>query len=168
MTKCFGYDTAFMYGKDAKFTQGIEIIKERDPKFADYLAKNRMDWANSFIRLRNEMEHDGWQLDEIGFYLQQNTGIVEIAMPQIMKMPFLKYMERTICQLMSYIENTIVHCMQAAIKKPVYVFEIPEESRDHANPVRFDITLEGFSSLPPWEIEYDSGDKAFLQIGRAR
>lgn len=111
LTKAFGLDIGAFYGKDANFdafVNRLEGYKQKD--LSNYLISVRKTWGKSFVDLRNQMEHSGWQLEELSYSLVGKE--IEVALPQVLDKDFFEYMKFVFCQLTVFAESMIIYVLQ--------------------------------------------------------
>lgn len=111
LTKTFGLDIGAFYGKDANFDTLVNRLEGCGQKnLSEYLGNVRKTWGKSFTDLRNQMEHAGWQLDELSYSLVDNK--VEVILPCVLDTDFFEYMKYVFCQLTVFAESMIVYILQ--------------------------------------------------------
>lgn len=111
LTKTFGLDIGAFYGKEANFDTLVKRLEGCGQKsLSEYLRSVRKTWGKSFIDLRNQMEHSGWQLEELSYSLVGKE--VEVTLPLVLDTDFFEYMKYVFCQLTVFAESMIVYILQ--------------------------------------------------------
>ncbi len=111
LTKSFGLDIGAFYGKEANFNSLINHLEADNQKdLSVFLKSVRRNWGESFTDLRNQMEHAGWQLGELGYTLVGNE--VAVTLPHILDKDCFEYMKYVFCQLTVFAESMIVYVLR--------------------------------------------------------
>lgn len=121
LTKSFGLDIGAFYGKDANFDALVKCLENSNQKaLSEYLINVRKSWGKDYTDLRNQMEHSGWQLEELSYSLVGNN--VEITLPYVLNRDCFEYMKYVFCQLSVFAESMVVYVLK--MKNPNLVLEM--------------------------------------------
>lgn len=111
LTKSFGLDIGAFYGKDTNFETLVKRLEDCDQNaLSEFLRSVRSNWGKSFTDLRNQMEHAGWQLEELHYSLVGNE--VEVTLPVVLDKDVFEYMKCIFCQLAVFAESMIIYILQ--------------------------------------------------------
>ncbi|MHB8857541.1 MAG: hypothetical protein ACYC6K_13080 [Bellilinea sp.] len=148
-------DIGFFFQKDKDFHEGLKNLRalgEND--LAQYLQDVRVNWHSKLQELRTEHEHGGWSLDSIEYELTA-PYTVKINLPTVLSMPVNEFVLKTANRVLFFIENMMVYAMlRYSHQSPIFVVEIPIESRNPPNPKRFRLAPKGLDGSTPWVITY--------------
>jgi hypothetical protein len=142
-------DVGCLYRKIGGFKMGIAKLRKTDPHLADYLEKTRA-WSEPLINLRNDL-HDGWLLPK--FTYKEIEGTIEIGEPQILDETASAFVNRMSDRVFCFIEDVLVHALQARMPTELSIAEIPIANRNAERPERFEPTfIRGGATI--WRIAY--------------
>lgn len=148
-------DIGFFFQKDDQFSQGIADLRASgENNLPQYLQDVRDSWHAKLQDLRVQLEHGGWTLDSIKYRLAETSRVMP-SLPIILGMPVNDFAVKTANRVLLFIENMMVFALQRYCHQyPIFIIEIPRESRDLMNPQRFRLAPKGLDTSPPWVIAY--------------
>jgi hypothetical protein len=148
-------DIGFFFMSDGKFGQGIADLRASgENNLSQYLMDVRNSWHLKLQDLRAQHEHKGWSLDNIEYRLTE-TSMVRPILPKILGMPVNEFTLKTANRVLLFIENMMIYAVQRYCQQyPIFVVEIPIESRGQENPKRFKLAPKGLDTSPPWVVAY--------------
>jgi hypothetical protein len=148
-------DIGFFFQKDKGFGKGINDLRTSgENDLAQYLQDVRDNWHSKLQDLRTKHEHEGWFLDSIEYRLTAPSRVT-LSLPTVLGMPVNEFVLKTANRVLLFIENMMVFALQRYCHQyPIFVVEIPKESRDPMNPQRFKLAPKGLDASPPWVIAY--------------
>jgi len=114
LTKTLQMDIGFLFQKTGPFSQGLSALQKTDSLLADYLRQSRQ-WSEPLLESRNAIEHKGWKLPRITYSLA--SGKVQAKEPEISGMPVTEFVEKNLDRLICFVEDVMVHCLQAQMAK---------------------------------------------------
>lgn len=148
-------DIGFFFQEERNFDKGVENLRSLgENDLAQYLQDVRVNWHSKLQGLRTEHEHEGWSLDSIEYELTA-PYTVKLNLPTVLGMPVNEFVLKTANRVLFFIENMMVYALQRYCHQyPIFVVEIPFESRDPSNPQRFRLAPKGLDTSTPWVITY--------------
>lgn len=138
-----------LYRKTGGFKTGIAALRKTDPFLADYLQETRK-WSERLISIRNDL-HEGWLLPKFGY--RENAGTIEVEEPQIVGQPASEFVNHMTDRLCCFVEDVLIHALQARIPSGLSVTEIPMSERKPVSPERFEVTFVS-DGTKIWRIAY--------------
>ena len=110
LTRSLGLDIHCLYGKMDDFNKWIKLLDDNNEKpLSTFMKCVRVNWANEFVKLRNEIEHASWQLPEMQYTAFQNRVVLEP--PYVYGMDCFEYMKYVFCQLAVFVENVTIFAL---------------------------------------------------------
>ena len=151
----------FMTQKEKVFEKGIKELEENDPLLADYLRTNRAEWSSKLNRIRNEKEHNGWNLPRVQF-LKDEKDNVKVVFPTIENVFYLDFIKFILSSMFTCAEELIVYILQKQLNI-IYVYEMPDEEKNQQIAFRFNVALSGFQFYREWNLHYEGPDFSLLE-----
>lgn len=149
-----GLEIGFLFQKDSEFEVGIADLQATgQPELASYLRRVRGSWLSAFLQLRVCHEHHGWSLGGVHYSLTSPSSVA-IAMPQVLGLRVDEFAQMSANRILLLIENLVVYAMDKRCPFPIFVVEIPRESRNPMDPQRFRLAPRGLDPSVPWVISY--------------
>lgn len=151
-TRHMGYDIGFLFsdgqdGKDKKFKKGLKRfpIPETDERFTrlrDAIKHVKQSWYSSFLKMRTQIEHDGYKLPEIKYH-EENGKVIAMA-PSFDGKSIQDVLDMSWENLSNLCEEIIVYIISLKLPDHLVIIMIPPEKRDKNLPVRFAIRHRDF------------------------
>ncbi len=138
-----------LYRKTGGFKTEIATLRKTDPFLADYLQETRK-WSERLISIRNDL-HKGWLLPKFAY--KENAGTIDVEEPQILGQPASEFVNHMTDRLCCFVEDVLIHALQARMPSGLSVAEIPMSERKPVCPERFEPTfVSGGTKI--WRIAY--------------
>lgn len=154
----FDLDIGFLFQQDSGFAAGISQLRSDGyADLADYLEDVRKTWMSDLQDLRNRHEHHGWSLDPLEYRLAAPDKVRTI-LQDVDGVSIDEFLKRTANRVLLFVENMMVYSMSRRTNYPIFVKEIPPESRNPIDPKRFALAPRGLDKSPEWEISFVEGD----------
>lgn len=144
-------DVGFLYQKPKPFETGLAKLKRHDPKLADYINQTRSKWSDRLTKCRTALEHGTWVLPKVGYQVEGNT--VRAVEPLVDSQPVTEFVTHMADRLYCFVEDMMVHALQAQMPEGVSITEIPLAERNLEIVERFQTALRG-GGMPLWTILY--------------
>lgn len=160
--KFLNLECGFFLQKDCKFEKGLQNMLSADSSMAEYLKENR-EWASELSNLRNNMEHEGWQLPDYQYFpAQTDSGIsVGVIPPQIHDFEYVEHISYLLSNFYTFAEELIMYLLSKQLEI-LYLYEIPLIERNNACKTRFDTMPVFFQQYPKWNLRYSGADRELL------
>jgi hypothetical protein len=147
-------EIGFFFQQEKEFKKGIENLQALgETDLAQYLQNIRDYWHSQLQELRVQHEHKGWSLKRLNYRLSGPQSVI-VDLPIVLDMPVNEFAIKTANRILLFVENMMVYAMQRHCQFPIFVAEIPKESRDFRNPQRFRLAPRGLDPSQPWVITY--------------
>ena len=157
VTRFLGIDIAFVFARQGNFEKGLEGVRNAGhPELADFLSETRTRWSETFIKLRGDLEHNGWTLPHVQYNVSASGGI-QLIEPVVDGVPVSTYSQRLFNRVLSFVENLTIYGFQSVFRGIRSLVEIPREQRNPDMPERFRL-LANASQQPEWTIMYSDDD----------
>lgn len=146
------------FGKTFGHSRYHEILIWAQKTFGDKaplstLLAGDQDWIKDTVKRRNAVEHPGGYSGHLHVHNYQVIAVAEGSLQQIIQPTWhlndekpsflLPDLATTLSNLLEFSEDLLVACLkQHGSKFPIVFFEIPEEERDEAAPVRLGATID--------------------------
>lgn len=140
-----GYDIKFLYGNDKEFEQGIKKFLEKNNTevmryLVDRIRLEREGWYSSFIKLRNEITHKGWELPKIRYGIKDGKPIV--IFPNLSPdLTISNGCQFLFNRLFEFTEDVIALLLVTKLPKTYAMLMIPEDKRDGKMPLKYKIVI---------------------------
>lgn len=141
LSKFLGVETSFMFYTDDAFEKGkakflSTYTDENCVKLMKFIELHRGSWYKSFVDLRVDIEHGGFSVPEIAYYLDESDNIV-VKIPTINNMEMNEYFNIVWSQMVCLCEDIIVLLLGLKLKPPYRIYHVPEKDRDPSNPAKY-------------------------------
>lgn len=146
------------FGKTFDHSRYHEILSWAQGTFGDKaplssLLAGDQDWIKDAVKRRNAVEHPGGYSGHLHVDNYQVVAVGQGDSPQIIQPTWhlnednpsflLPDLATILSNLLEFSEDLLVACLkQHGSKFPIVFFEIPEEKRDEAAPVRLGVTID--------------------------
>lgn len=155
ITKLFDIDIGSFFQKPSLFERGLIKLKNQGHiLLANYLKDTKTTWSESFIEKRNDIEHEGWNMPDIDYKIISSNEI-EIVEPEIDRLPVSLYLKKTLNDILNFVENIIIYTFRYTIEPPLFIREIPINSRDPLCPKRFEVVYENQKQIDPMTLFFE-------------
>lgn len=142
LLKFLQIDIDCLYMKDLKFNEGIlTLIGLGMNDLADVLRQHRLRWSENFKKLRVDIEHYGYNIEEIGFKKNIENSSFIMVEPNIDNRMLTQYIIDTTNEVISFIENMLIYAISKMLPTGIIICEIPENLRDPKLPEKFKISI---------------------------
>ncbi len=139
-----------LWAKEEKFLSQLEMLEKRYKKATrggdvgllfTIIKSHKEVWIETFKKLRNKIEHEGFQLPEVQYKISRN-GQITPCFPCLAATEKLEAsLEALWGNLFTFCEEMMALVLALKIKSPFCVVHLPEENRDSTFPIRFKISL---------------------------
>jgi hypothetical protein len=144
-----GLNIGFLFQQQGTFEEGLRECARDHPELAAYLHETRK-WSEPLILLRNNL-HKGWMLPKMTY--KQANVTVQAMEPQISGRAASDFVNYTADRLCCFVEEVLVHSLQAQMPSGLSITEIPISDRKVVSPERFQVTFVK-GGMPIWTIAY--------------
>ncbi|MDE2079439.1 MAG: hypothetical protein KGI73_03570, partial [Patescibacteria group bacterium] len=146
-----GYNISFIYQKDRDFETGIKKFLEKHNSplmefLVDRVRTERVHWYTTFRKTRNDIEHEGWNLPNIKYSLE--NGQIKVLVPKFTDtLSINEGVDFLWIKLMEFCEEMVVMLISTKLPPHFAIVHLPKEKRDLKNPVRYQVVL-ALNGLP--------------------
>lgn len=120
------------------------LNKNPDEKFKELckmVEYDRKSWYLIFSDIRNKVEHEGFKLPDIQYFLGKNDEI-KVFYPTINHQKIEDILGICWQNMFRFCEDIIVFLLSTKLKDPFVIVSIPEDRRDKANPVKYKVSVK--------------------------
>ena len=154
LKKLFDLDIGYLFQEDKNFNNGIQRLRtENDSSIADYLMQTRKIWLKSFVSIRNDIEHNGYEIQKIK-YQQIYNSFVSVEYPILLGFSLDEFVRTYHNHVCLVTEDLMAYAFTRIITLPIFLSEIPYHFRNPSNCERFSVEAIGLSNKLKWEIRY--------------
>jgi len=146
LTGFMGYNISFAFSKKEKYLEKRKKFlnqhsDDKYQKFCEMIDGNRKTWYSTFIKIRDDVEHNGFKLPEIQHVLDKDDCVKPIY-PTINFQRIENVLEICWTNLFHLCEDIIVFLLSTKLKDPLTIISIPENKRNLSNPVKYKVTIK--------------------------
>lgn len=146
--KYIGYDIDFVFKKDSVFVNGAEKFLLENPsdgfkRLISFISENRGKWYSSFIKLRNDIEHRGFRLPDIEYWLN-GDDIVAVYPAFKVGDDYLnieKFLNLLWNNLFNLCEDLSVFFVALKLPASLSIKLIPKQNRAPNMPIKYEVVF---------------------------
>jgi hypothetical protein len=154
LLEIFDINIGCVFMKDDGFHRGIAKMESIGQiPLANYLTSARNNWLSSLINLRNDIEHNGYIIQQVNYQLGFD-GIVRPEYPKMLGLSPDKFVRKFHNHMCLFEEDLISYGFFLTNHLPIYLSEIPKLNRNPKDCQKFTIEPKGMSNKPSWKLEY--------------
>lgn len=141
-----GFKINFFFAEDKKFnTEFGKITKEEHQVFkmlAKRIQEERNGWLKSFQKMRNQIEHHGFQIPQPRYSLNQEKTKIQVHFLKLEKSFEIEQSLQTLWDnLFELLEDIIALFLATKIKHPFALQHLPKKLRDKKLPLKYQISF---------------------------
>jgi hypothetical protein len=157
-----GLDIGFLFRSEANYAKGLSVMRSSKPELADYLDAVRQQFADPLARLRNDIEHKGWNMP--GMHYRMHEDQLQVGKVQIQGLSFTSYVDHVVIGTIRFVEDMTTYALKTILPAPRAVIELPEVQRASGNPKRFAFGVQG--DYRTWRLSWATDSTDFLWDGQ--
>lgn len=142
-----GFNISFsIISDEKKYLEKKNKFLNRNPdeKFKELckiVENDRKSWYLIFSDIRNKVEHEGFKLPDIQYFLGKNDEI-RVFYPTINHQKIEDILSICWQNIFRFCEYITVFLLSAKLKDLLIVVSIPEDRRDKANPIKYKVSIK--------------------------
>ena len=127
--------------QDKAFAKGLKKfpLEETDERFEsllNFIKNHKKSWYSDFRELRRKIEHEGWSLEDVKYYLDTKDN-VKVVVPNIQEREMLVLLNHYWNIINIFCEEIVTFLLGLKLNDDMYIHYIPEDKRDKNTPVRY-------------------------------
>lgn len=141
-----GFKINYFFAEDKKFNTEFEKITEKEHQvfkmLAERIQEERNGWLKSFQKMRNQIEHHGFQIPQPQYSLNKEKTKIQVHFFKLEKSFELEQSLQALWNnLLELLEDIIALFLATKIKAPFALQHLPEELRDKKLPLKYQVAI---------------------------
>ena len=157
-----GVDIGFLFKPDANYTRGLTDMRLSNVELGDYVDAVRQQFAHPLALLRNDIEHNGWNMPWMRYRMHE--GQFQPGETEIQGLSFTNYVSHVVNGTIRFVEDMTVYALKTILAAPRVIIELPELQRASGNPKRFAFAVQG--DYRTWRFSWAADSADFLWDGQ--
>jgi hypothetical protein len=139
--------------QDKAFKKGLEKFPldkndERFESLLEFIKNHKKNWYSNFRELRRKIEHEGWSLEKIEYYLDAHNK-VQVVVPKVQGKEILSLVNDYWDVTNHFCEEIITFLLGLKLDDEMFIQYIPKDKRNKHTPVKY---IVSHKSMPGVQI----------------